>query len=185
MLQSLVTAVTFNAHTNSVAKFIFLMLQQVVHIFATVIYTAELSTQEQTCKRIAEGTDKWQMLWNPAFQHQGHTGLYRSSWHHLHASPNLSSSDVLIVGKFLWKLCYIFIRYQPHYFPTNVSQRVQILIPFIIFFLNPVNHFCRFVLKDMKPTQYNNLRNASITWHCGCSDLRCPLYTFQPTHVAW
>jgi len=58
VLQCLVTAVTLNAHTNSVAKFIFLMLQQVVHIFATVIYIAELSTQEQTCKRIADGTYK-------------------------------------------------------------------------------------------------------------------------------
>jgi hypothetical protein len=54
----LITAVTFNAHTNRGAKFIFLMLQQIVHIFATVIYTAELSTQKQTCKRIAEGTYK-------------------------------------------------------------------------------------------------------------------------------
>jgi len=95
VLQSLVTAVTFNAHSNSVAKFIFLMLHQVIHIFATVIYTAELSTQEQTCKRIAEGTYKWQTLWNTTFQHQGHTYLYLFSWHYLHASPNLSSSDVL------------------------------------------------------------------------------------------
>lgn len=58
MLQCLVTAVALNAYTNSMAKFIFLMLQQLVHIFATVIYTAELSTQEQTCKRIADGTYK-------------------------------------------------------------------------------------------------------------------------------
>jgi hypothetical protein len=58
VLQSLVTAVTFKAHTNSVAKFIFLMLQQVVYIFATVIYTAELSTKELTCKRFVEGTYK-------------------------------------------------------------------------------------------------------------------------------